>query len=109
MQFLNLASFFSRALRLPFFFSEHSNVAPAGVERENTGHHHLLIDIEPEALDLDQALPADDNVKHFGGGQTETVLELTPGPHTLQLVLGDAYHVPLDPPVASAQITVTVK
>ena len=84
-------------------------VAPAGVEKENTGHHHLLIDIEPEALDLDAALPADDHVKHFGGGQTETSLDLAPGRHTLRLLLGDMNHVPFDPPVVSEEITVTVE
>ncbi len=84
-------------------------VAPAGTEKENTGHHHLLIDIEPEALDLDEALPADDNVKHFGGGQTETSVDLAPGPHTLRLLLGDMNHVPFDPPVLSEEIAVTVE
>ncbi|WP_442885337.1 DUF4399 domain-containing protein [Amaricoccus sp.] len=84
-------------------------VAPAGVEQEGTGHHHLLIDIEPEALDLDAALPADDHVRHFGGGQTETSLELAPGAHTLRLLLGDMNHVPFDPPVVSEEITVTVE
>lgn len=54
-------------------------------------------------------LPADDNHKHFGGGQTETMLELAPGEHTLQLVLGDMNHVPFDPPVASDVITITVE
>ena len=84
-------------------------IAPAGVGKEGTGHHHLLIDIEPEALDLDAALPADDHVKHFGGGQTETSLELAPGRHTLRLLLGDTNHVPFDPPVVSEEITVTVE
>jgi hypothetical protein len=84
-------------------------IAPAGTEKENTGHHHLLIDIEPDALDLNEALPADDNVKHFGGGQTETSVELAPGPHTLRLLLGDMNHVPFDPPVISEEITVTVE
>ena len=84
-------------------------IAPAGVGKEGTGHHHLLIDIEPEALDLDAALPADDHVKHFGGGQTETSLDLAPGRHTLRLLLGDMNHVPFDPPVVSEEITVTVE
>jgi hypothetical protein len=84
-------------------------IAPAGTEKENTGHHHLLIDIEPDALDLNEALPADDNVKHFGGGQTETSVELAPGPHTLRLLLGDMNHVPFDPPVISEEITGTVE
>jgi hypothetical protein len=84
-------------------------VAPAGVERENTGHHHLLIDTDIDTLDLTRPLPATDAVKHFGGGQTETVLELPPGRHTLQLLLGNHIHVPHVPPVLSDKITVTVK
>ncbi|MCV6591732.1 MAG: DUF4399 domain-containing protein [Silicimonas sp.] len=89
-------------------------VAPAGTEKENTGHHHLFVNRPPlgqgedGAEELDYGLPADDNHLHFGGGQTETVLELAPGTHTLQLVLGDAGHVPHVPPVASEVITITV-
>lgn len=89
-------------------------VAPAGSEKENTGHHHLFVNRPPlgqgedGAEELDYGLPADDNHLHFGGGQTETVLELAPGTHTLQLVLGDAGHVPHVPPVASEVITITV-
>lgn len=83
-------------------------VAPAGVEKEHTGHHHLLIDVAtlPAA---GQPIPNDEHHKHFGGGQTETVLHLTPGTHTLQLELGDANHVPFDPPVVSRKITIHVK
>ena len=90
-------------------------VAPAGTEKDNTGHHHLLIDRPPlgqgadGAGELDYGLPADDNHKHFGGGQTETMLELAPGQHTLQLVLGDLNHVPHVTPVVSEVITITVK
>ena len=90
-------------------------VAPAGVEKENTGHHHLLLNRPPIGQGEDGAdellsnLPADENHMHFGGGQTETVLELAPGTHTLQLVLGDVNHVPHDPPVYSDVITITVK
>lgn len=81
-------------------------VAPAGVERAGTGHHHLIIDAPlPEA---GKPIPADENHRHFGGGQTETVLELEPGTHTLQLVLGDHLHVPVDG-VVSEKITITVK
>ncbi len=83
-------------------------VAPAGVDSPNTGHHHLLIDVEAMP-DPNQPLPATDQVKHFGGGQTETMVTLKPGKHTLQLVLGDKSHVPFDPPVMSKKITVTVK
>lgn len=83
-------------------------VAPAGVEKKETGHHHLLIDVAtlPPA---GEPIPNDGHHKHFGGGQTETVLHLSPGTHTLQLELGDANHVPFDPPVASKKITIHVK
>lgn len=82
-------------------------VAPAGVEKAKTGHHHLLIDVDK--VDLDNPLPADDNHKHFGGGQTETSITLAPGQHTLQLLLGDHNHIPHKPPVMSEKITITVK
>ncbi|MBI1374900.1 MAG: DUF4399 domain-containing protein [Phycisphaera sp.] len=82
-------------------------VAPAGVTVTNTGHHHLLIDTDPPAVN--QPIPNDATHKHFGGGQTETVLTLPPGEHTLQLILGDYVHVPHDPPVISKKITITVK
>ncbi|KMW59087.1 ATPases of the AAA+ class [Candidatus Rhodobacter oscarellae] len=90
-------------------------IAPAGTEIENTGHHHLLLDraalgaTEEGAEELEYAIEADENNRHFGKGQTETTLELSPGTHTLQLVLGDAYHVPHNPPVASQVITITVQ
>ncbi|MBV2134147.1 DUF4399 domain-containing protein [Pseudomonas sp. MAP12] len=83
-------------------------VAPAGTDAPATGHHHLLVDVS-EAPALDQPLPASDNIRHFGKGQTETELTLPPGKHTLQLLVGDKNHVPLDPPVQSEKITVTVK
>jgi len=82
-------------------------VAPAGTMAENTGHHHLIIDAPLPPMD--QPLPKDEQHLHFGKGQTETVLTLAPGKHTLQLVLGDANHVPHDPPVVSAKITIRVK
>jgi Domain of unknown function (DUF4399) len=88
-------------------------VAPAEVVVENTGHHHLLIDrpafgsVDPEELTL--SIPSDDQHMHFGKGQTQTVLELAPGTHTLQLVLGDAGHVPHVPPVMSDVVTITVE
>jgi hypothetical protein len=81
-------------------------VAPAGVAKPNTGHHHLVVDTETPAFD--QPIPADLNHIHLGGGQTEYRLTLPPGRHTLQLLLADENHVPHDPPVASARITVTV-
>ena len=82
-------------------------VAPAGVQVENTGHHHLLIDTDLPALA--QPVPKDDQHRHFGNGQTETELELIPGKHTLQLLLGDFGHVPHDPPVVSEKITITIE
>lgn len=82
-------------------------VAPAGIEKEKTGHHHLIIDAELPALD--EPVPADDNYRHFGGGQTEVDVELAPGTHTLQLIMGDQNHVPHDPPVASEKISITVE
>jgi len=84
-------------------------IAPAGVEKPNTGHHHLLIDTTLSAEELKQPIATDDKHKHFGGGQTETMLTLPPGKHTLQLVLGDWSHVPFNPPLMSPLITITVK
>ena len=85
-------------------------VAPAGTAKEHTGHHHLLIDVAPPAgEDLEMPLPADEQHLHFGGGQTEVMLDLEPGTHTLQLVLGDENHVPHNPPVMSDIITITVE
>ena len=81
-------------------------VAPAGVEKPNTGHHHLIVDAETPPLDKE--IPSDPNHLHFGGGQTEVKLELTTGEHTLQLILADARHMPHDPPVISEKIKVTV-
>ena len=83
-------------------------VAPAGVEKPSTGHHHLLIDTEVPS-DLSKPLPATDQIKHFGGGQTETEITLQPGEHTLRLLLGNYAHVPHSQPVVSEQITITVE
>lgn len=91
------------------FGLEGMGVAPAGTDRENTGHHHLLIDTDPSTLDLDASLPATDEIVHFGGGQTQVTAELPAGTHTLQLLLGDMNHVPHDPPVMSDLITITVE
>lgn len=82
-------------------------VAPAGTEKDNTGHHHLLINTSQPPLD--EPIPADDNHVHFGGGQTEVQVELTPGAHSLQLLLGDLNHIPHDPPIMSDVINVTVE
>jgi Domain of unknown function (DUF4399) len=82
-------------------------IAPAGTQVENTGHHHLLIDTDLPA-DVGLPLLANDNIRHFGKGQTETTLTLAPGKHTLQLVLGDHLHIPFLPVVSSQKITITV-
>ena len=89
------------------FGIEGMEVAPAGTDKANTGHHHLIIDGKVD--DMAAAIPADANHVHFGKGQTEATVELKPGKHTLQLVLGDKNHVPHNPPVMSEVITVTVK
>ena len=83
-------------------------IAPAGVKFDNSGHHHLLIDTDPPA-DMSQPLKISDKVVHFGKGQTETTLQLTPGIHTLQLLLADMNHIPHNPPVISKKITITVE
>ena len=82
-------------------------VAPAGVTFDGAGHHHLIVDAPTPALDA--PVPADANHLHFGKGQTETTVELKPGKHTLQLVVGDQLHIPHDPAVVSKVITITVK
>jgi hypothetical protein len=83
-------------------------VAPAGVVVEKTGHHHLLID-QRELPDLTMPLPASAQLIHFGGGQTQTEIRLSPGSHTLQLVLGNQYHIPHNPPLISKKITIIVE
>ena len=84
------------------------SVAPAGDARPASGHHHLLIDTQLTDAELNQPITKDAQHLHFGKGQTETTLELSPGAHTLQLVLGDASHIPHEPPVISARITINV-
>lgn len=84
-------------------------VAPAGVEKPNTGHHHVLVDATLTPEQAKEPIPADEHHLHFGGGQTETTVTLAPGRHTLQLVLGDWSHVPFNPPIVSPVITVDVK
>ena len=83
-----------------------AGIAPAGVEKTNTGHHHLIVDADLPPLD--QPIPNDHNHLHFGLGQTEARLDLPPGKHTLQLLLADANHVPHQPPLYSKRITITV-
>jgi hypothetical protein len=81
-------------------------VAPAGTDKENTGHHHLIIDGE-KLPDLDKPMGSD--VMHFGGGQTEKLIKLEKGKHTLQMILGNYMHVPHNPPVVSEKITINVE
>ncbi|WP_266168966.1 DUF4399 domain-containing protein [Dyella subtropica] len=83
-------------------------VAPAGVKKEGTGHHHLLIDVTDMPA-AGQPIAKDENHVHFGNGQTETTIKLKPGTHTLQLELADENHIPFDPAVVSKKITVHVK
>jgi len=82
-------------------------IAPAGSKIDNTGHHHLLIDVT-QLPAMDQPLPKSNQVRHFGGGQTEVELALPEGEHTLQLLFADYSHTPHDPPVLSDIITITV-
>ena len=83
-----------------------AGVAPAGVEKANTGHHHLLVDTELPIMD--QEIPNDKNHLHFGKGQTEARIELPPGRHTLQMLFADEGHVPHAPPLYSKKITIIV-
>ena len=99
-------------LRVPERFTvriglKEMGVAPAGTEWPNSGHHHLLIDTDPGPPD--QPIPSDYNNIHLGNGQTEVVVTLPKGTHTLQLLLGDHTHTPHDPPVMSRKITVYVR
>jgi hypothetical protein len=82
-------------------------VCPKGVDRPGVGHHHVLVDTELPPLT--GQIPSDRNHLHFGGGETEARIELPPGKHTLQLLLGDYDHVPHDPPVYSKKISITVR
>ena len=98
-------------LKSPFwcrFGLRNMGVTHAGDEYPNSGHHHLLIDVN-EPLNPNEPIPSDKSHLHFGAGQTETQLDLAPGKHTLQLVLGDAKHYPFNPPVVSEKITIRVK
>ncbi len=83
-------------------------VAPAGVAHDKTGHHHILVDLE-EPMNYGLPIPNDEHHRHFGGGQTEAVLELAPGKHTLQLLVADELHLAHEPPIMSEKITITVK
>jgi hypothetical protein len=90
-----------------WFGLRNMGVAPKGVKFPNTGHHHLLIDTD--ATEPGVEIPNDRNHLHFGAGETETTIDLPPGRHTLQLVMGDDQHVSFDPTVESKKITITVK
>lgn len=90
-----------------WFGLRNMGVAPKDVKFANTGHHHLLID--SELPPLDQEIPSDRNHLHFGAGETEGSIELPPGKHTLQLMMGDDKHIPHKPPVVSKKITIFVK
>jgi hypothetical protein len=85
-------------------------IAPAGIVKPLTGHHHLLVDAkDADDTDLNQPIPSDYNHVHLGNGQTEVVLTLPPGRHTLQLLMGDHAHIPHVPPVMSEKITIYVR
>ena len=81
-------------------------IAPAGTDRANTGHHHLLINVND--IDLSKPIPSSSNHIHFGGGQTESLVDLVPGDYSIQLVLGDMTHTPHNPPIISQRINITV-
>lgn len=95
--------------KVVFGLSPNMGVAPAGVDKENVGHHHILIDTTLTPEQMTQPLPVDAQHVHFGKGQTETTVTLPPGQHTLQLVLANWTHIPFKPPVQSEVITITVK
>ncbi|HLN09117.1 MAG TPA: DUF4399 domain-containing protein [Xanthobacteraceae bacterium] len=99
----------SSPFKVVFGLSPDMGVAPAGTELPNVGHHHLLIDTKLTPEELTQPIAVDEPHVHFGKGQTETMLTLPPGRHTLQIMLGDTSHVPFDPSVQSAVVTVNVK
>jgi hypothetical protein len=97
--------------KLPRTFSvqfglRNMGLAPAGTDRPNSGHHHLIID--SELPPMNEPIPSDFNHLHFGAGQSEATVTLPPGQHKLQLLLGDANHVPHSPPVMSKVVTITV-
>nr|PZN69134.1 MAG: rod shape-determining protein RodA [Pseudomonadota bacterium] len=89
------------------FGVENIGIAPAGQVVEGAGHHHLIVDADMP--DPSMPIPADTQHLHYGQGQTEATIELSPGTHTLQLVMGDHLHVPFDPVVASEKITINVQ
>ena len=90
-----------------WFGTPNFGVALAGTDKPNTGHHHLLIDTALPPMD--QPIPSDEKHLHFGLGQTETIIDLPPGTHTLQLLMGDGNHIPHNPPLMSKKITIHVQ
>ena len=84
-------------------------IAPANVEWPDTGHHHLLINLDPAEVEMEFGLPADAQHIHFGGGQTEVTMDLPEGTHTMFLLMGDHNHVPHEPPIMSDVLTITVE
>lgn len=90
-----------------WFGLRHMGIAPAGIQKANTGHHHLVIDAP--LPDPNEEMPSNNNYRHFGAGQSEMMLELPPGRHTLQLVMADHEHIMHNPPLVSNKVTVTVK
>jgi hypothetical protein len=109
--FVNLKSgdIVTSPFKVVFGLSPNMGVAPSGVEKANVGHHHVFIDTTLTAEEETQPIIVDEHHVHFGKGQTETMLSLPPGKHTLQLVLGDWTHIPFKPLVKSEVITVSVK
>ena len=83
-------------------------ITHAGDQFPSSGHHHLLIDVD-DPLNPNEPIPQDKQHLHYGSGQTEALIHLSPGLHTLQLVLGDAKHFPFNPPLMSKKITITIK
>ncbi len=97
-----------RARRFRVWFGlRNLGIAPAGIEKPNTGHHHLIVDAPLPPFD--EEIPADKNHLHFGAGQSEAIIELPPGKHTIQLLMGDHDHVPHDPPLYSRKRTIYVE
>jgi Domain of unknown function (DUF4399) len=99
-----------RRVKGPFwcrFGLRNMGVAPAGMKKPDTGHHHLFVDVD-DPLDPNVPIPQDKHHLHFGAGQTEALIDLPPGHHKLQLVLGDAEHLPFNPPVVSKPVHITV-
>jgi hypothetical protein len=84
------------------------NIVPAGIKKPMSGHHHLLINLE-NLPDMTMPIPADKNHLHFGKGQTETIIELPKGKHSLQLLLGNYMHVPHEVPLLSEKIVIIVE